>query len=182
MLIGLNGVSRSGKDSVAGVLVKKYGFRQIALATKIREILLDIDPWLEDADAWMSVLHEEFGGNWDRIKEASRDSVEYMISLGQSLRDRLDEDVWINAALPEGYDFERDGHIVISDIRQPNEVEFLYTWGGELWHIERPELGDEKRGMDDLLSGVRWDANIVNDGSLEDLEDTVSWIIEQDIK
>lgn len=182
MLIGLNGVSRSGKDSVAGVLVKRYGFKQIALATKIREILLDIDPWLEDADAWMSTLHKEFAGNWDMIKATSRDSVEYMISLGQSLRDRIDEDVWIVAAMPGGYNFERDGHIVISDIRQPNEVGFLYQWGGEIWHIERPELGGEKRGMDDLLSDIRFDANIVNDGTLEDLEETVSWIIEQDIK
>lgn len=34
--------------------------------------------------------------------------------------------------------------------------------------------------MDDLLSGVHWDANIVNYGTMADLEETVSWIMEQE--
>src|SRR5690348_9696548 len=105
MLIGLNGVSRSGKDSVAGILVRKYGFEQIALATKIREILLDLDPLVEDSNhdiVPLSEIYDDCRGNWDLIKAESFDSVELMIALGQSLRDRLDENVWINAALP-GY-------------------------------------------------------------------------------
>jgi hypothetical protein len=105
-----------------------------------------------------------------------------MIGLGQSARDVISEDVWLNAAFPTmSYDPQRDGHIVISDIRQPNEVEFLYQWGGELWYVERPGLDDaNKRGMDGLLKDAHFEARIVNDGTLADLEDTVSWIIEQD--
>ena len=174
-LIGLHGESRSGKDSVAGVLVREYGFRQVALATKIREILLDIDPWLEDADCWLDDLYDAAGGDWDQIKAKSKDSVEYMIALGQSLRDRISEDIWIDAA----FQTTLASHelVVVSDIRQPNEVEWLHSNGGELWKITRP--GTEARGMDDLLKGVHFDAHIVNDGSLDHLAETVRWIIEQ---
>lgn len=175
MLIGLHGVSRSGKDSVASVLVRDFGFTQIALATAIRSILLDLNPWLRDNDGdlvQLRWLYEECDGDWDVIKAKSKDSVEFMIRLGQSARDRIDEDVWINAALS---DVDPKAHIVVSDIRQPNEVEYIRSFGGELWKIERP--GTETRGMDDLLKGTRFDATIVNDGTLDDLSDTVHWLM-----
>lgn len=187
MLIGLHSDrSRAGKDSVAGILVRKYGFRQVALADAIRKMLLEIDPWVEDDSNYeivrLSQLHKDYNGDWDQIKATCRESVDLMIALGQSARDIISEDVWLNAAFPTmNYHPERDGHIVISDIRQPNEVEFLQRWGGELWYVERPSLDDSnKRGMDGLLRDAHFEARIVNDGSLADLEDTVSWIIEQD--
>lgn len=183
MLIALHGISRSGKDETAKILVRKYGFKQIALASAIRSLLLGINPLLEDNDGEVHTMQGLWHDNykdWDRVKAESRESVELMIRLGQSARDILGEDVWINAAFPNGYDQVLDGHIVISDCRQPNEVEFLYRYGGEIWKIERPELG-ESRGMDGLLKDVRFEATIVNDGSLADLETIVSNIIEQDI-
>lgn len=186
MLIGLHSDrSRAGKDSVAGILVRKYGFRQVALADAIRKMLLEIDPLVEDDNynvKRLSDIHWELDGDWDKIKADCRESVDLMIALGQSARDIISEDVWLNAAFPTmSYDPERDGHIVISDIRQPNEVEFLYQWGGELWYVERPSLDDStKRGMDGLLKDAHFEARIVNDGTLASLEDKVSWIIEQD--
>lgn len=176
MIIGLHGESRAGKDSVASILVRNYWFRQKALATPIRNILLDLNPWLRDNFGdlvQLRWLYEECGGNWDKIKAKSSDSVEYMIRLGQSARDNIHEDVWIESAFPAlGVD---DDNIVVSDIRQPNEVEFIRGLGGELWLIERP--GTEKRGMDGLLKDVKWDVRIDNTGTLEDLSNTVQFIM-----
>ena len=47
MIIGLSGYARSGKDTVAQVLVEKYGFQRIAFADKIREFLYDLNPRLD---------------------------------------------------------------------------------------------------------------------------------------
>lgn len=178
MLVGLNGESRSGKDSVAQILVRKYGFTQVALATAIRNILLDLDPWVHLNNGTLvelSVLHSNCGGDWDEIKARSRDSVEWMIKLGQSARSHVSEDVWLQAAFPFG---ERlSGNIVVSDIRQPNEVVFLHRHGGLLWRIERP--GTEKRGMDDLLKNVSIDAIIDNSGTIEQLEEILLSIMEK---
>lgn len=180
-LIGLNGASRSGKDSVAQILVRKYDFRQVALATAIRDILLDLDPLIICNDGntvFLKELYSMYSGDWDKIKAASSDSVEYMIRLGQSARNIISEDVWINAAFseinfPEGFS---NTNIVVSDIRQPNEVEYIHRFGGELWKIERPN--SEQRGMDGLLKGVNFDAHVYNDGTLQTLEEKVDWIIE----
>lgn len=182
MLIGLHGESRAGKDSVARILVEDFGFQQVALATRIRNILLDLNPWLRDNFGdlvQLRWLYEECDGDWDMIKAKSKDSVDFMIRLGQSARDNISEDVWIEAALGGvKYGFPPEGNIVISDIRQLNEVELIRAYDGELWKIERP--GTEKRDMDGLLKGVTFEANIVNDGTLKDLRDTVHWIMSQD--
>lgn len=182
MLVGLNGVSRSGKDSVARILVNKFGFEQRALADGIRKILLHLNPWLRDNDGdlvQLRWLYEECLGDWDLVKARSQDSVEFMIRLGQQARDTISEDVWLQAAFPDmTYNESIDGHVVISDIRQPNEVLFVQQWSGELWKVERP--GTKKRGMDSLIDQVSFDIEIDNDGSLEDLEDRVSSIMFQD--
>lgn len=178
MLVGLNGASRSGKDSVAAVLVEYYGFEQRALASGIRQILLDLNPWLRDNFGdlvQLKWLYEECDGDWDKIKAASRDSVEFMIRLGQSARDVIGEDVWVQSQFP-GMQHDSQKNIVVSDCRQPNEVEFIRSFGGELWHIERLET--QLRGMDDLLKGVEFDAEIQNFGTLEDLKNTVCLIME----
>lgn len=181
MLIGLHGESRAGKDSVARILVDQYGFEQRALATGIRTMLLDLNPWLRDNFGdlvQLRWLYEECDGDWDRIKASSKDSVEFMIRLGQSARDTISEDVWIQSQFPTmRFDVFKEGNVVISDIRQPNEVDFLRRWGGELWKVERK--GTEKRGMDSLLKDVKFDATIVNNGTLADLANTVGVIMEE---
>ncbi len=38
MIIGLSGLARSGKNTVADILTYKYGYRQLAFADTLREI------------------------------------------------------------------------------------------------------------------------------------------------
>ena len=42
--IGLVGYSQSGKDTVADILVKNYGYTRVAFADKIREFLYGLNP------------------------------------------------------------------------------------------------------------------------------------------
>jgi len=168
MLIGLSGASRAGKDSVAHILVKDYGFEQVALASAIRKILLDLDPMLNDEQSLVNVF-QRCDGDWDRVKAEAPGSVEWMISLGQSCRDNIGEDVWLRAAL-NNYDPSKN--MVISDCRQVNEVQWIRDHGGMLWKIFRPRL-EQFRGMDNLLDDVEFDAVLINDGSLEHLESLV---------
>jgi dephospho-CoA kinase len=44
MIIGLSGYAQSGKDTVAKVLVEKYGYRRVAFADPIRDLLYGMDP------------------------------------------------------------------------------------------------------------------------------------------
>lgn len=163
MLIALTGASRAGKDSTAHILVDKYGFEQVALATAIRNILLDLN--LDINGDGLRYIHQECGGDWDVIKAKYPESVDFMIRLGQSCRDNIGIDVWLRAAL-DSYDPSKN--VVVSDCRQPNEVEWVRSHGGLLWRVTRPGA-EQIRAMDNLLDGIEFDAVIVNDGTLDDL-------------
>ena len=65
MIIGLTGYARSGKDSVAKVLVDHYGFIRLAFADPIRDLLLEVNPILDKGNR-LSSLVDEYG--WDIAK------------------------------------------------------------------------------------------------------------------
>lgn len=172
-LIGLVGESRAGKDSVAGVLVSDFPFDQGVMADGIREILLGLNPIIKDNGGvvWELLdLYDQHHGDWDRIKAASSESVDYMIRLGQTCRDVLGTNVWLDRVLPVDWKPGKNG-LVISDVRQPNEYARIKQHGGQVWKIVRP--GTVKRGMDGLLDGLEFDAVIENRGSLSDLRGVV---------
>lgn len=170
-LIGLYGPSRAGKDETARILVEDFGFEQRAQAAAIRKILLGLNPLIQKDDGdilHMKTLFWECDNDWDKVKAVSRDSVDYMIRLGQTCRDEIGVDVWLNTAIPEIGSTKK---VVISDVRQPNEYAAIKARGGVIWKLHRP--GIEKRGMDGLLDSYEFDATIENRGSLSDLRGAV---------
>ena len=176
MLLGLYGNSRSGKDTTANVLVKNHGFEQRNMANPIRQVLLDINPplvWKDENDGLLrssNLVSEVVSWGWDIVKSRHPETVEWMISLGQGMRD-LDPDVWLNACIKELFT-----DLVIADVRQPNEAEFIHKYGGELWKVERKN--SQVRGMDGLLDDWDFAAIINNNGTIEELEETVEMILE----
>ena len=58
MIIVLTGYARSGKDSVAKVLVEQYEFTRVAFADKIKDLLVEMDPILENGHRLSSTLEE----------------------------------------------------------------------------------------------------------------------------
>lgn len=170
-VIGLVGNSRAGKDEVAKILVADFGYEQRAQAAAIRKILLGLDPLLKDDHGNIYSMRELFeicNENWDVVKAASKESVDLMIRLGQTCRDVLGLDVWLNTAFPP---IGSDVKVVISDIRQENEYDAVKARGGEVWKIIRP--GVEKRAMDGLLDHLEFDAVLYNNGTLVDLRGMV---------
>lgn len=169
LLIGLHGESRAGKDSVARFMVEDFGFVQRNMATPIRNILLDLNPIIKTDDGNLMSMQELFmvaGENWDTVKAMSRDSVDYMIRLGQSCRDHINKEVWLNTAINNP-----PRRLVIADVRQPNEYDAIVKKGGQVWKVDRP--GTEARGMDSLLQGYHFHNRIENRGSLADLRGIV---------
>lgn len=170
-LIGLYGPSRAGKDETAKILVQNYGFEQRAMAAGIREILLGLNPIVKDNGGvvWELLdLFDQHHGDWDRIKAACSESVDYMIRLGQVCRDVMGEGIWLDRVLNNVSEGDR---VVISDVRQPNEFDAIKARGGLIWKVTRPGL--IRRGMDGLLDDRQFDFHIENIGSLTDLRGQV---------
>lgn len=175
MLIGLYGPSRAGKDTVAGVLVGSYGFEQRNMAGPIRDVLRKINAPVElDEDSGYLLLDEvvETMG-WDDVKKFFPQTVEWMIALGQAMRD-IDESIWLNACVGVPYT-----DLVIADVRQPNEYAYIQNHGGEVWHVISNREAVQVRGMDGLLDNYYFDQTIDNSGTIEQLEELLLSIMEK---
>jgi hypothetical protein len=146
-IIALSGFARAGKDETAKVLVEEFGFKQVAFADKLREMLYQLDPlvafegpWLEEADGvTVQMVIDKFG--WDGYKETSygKEIRRLLQRLGtEAGRQTLWDSIWIDAALTG---FSADAKIVVSDARFFNEFDAVRSRGGEVWRIERPGVG-----------------------------------------
>lgn len=156
-IIGLTGHSRAGKDTVAGILVELYGYEQRVMADPIRQILVRMG----------LVCKEDVQTHgWDWIKEHYPETVDWMIGLGQAARDVIDPEIWLAPVFRNV-----PPRLVISDVRQPNEVEAIRKAGGVIWKVIRP--GTRPRAMDSLLDHYEFDCYIYNTRGLDALEPAV---------
>lgn len=174
MKIALIGLSRSGKDTVAEYLVKKYGMRNYKLSCGITEIIKKYFP--SDLEKGVKLRG-------------------HYIKIGQTLRE-LDEDVWVNYTLNKiNYLWGNLENLVISDVRQENEFlrlreegfKFIYVHcDDEIRYKRIKEKGEEipsfKDDPDKKVSCVAKkylsSINVIdNNGSLDWLYKNVDYII-----
>lgn len=91
-------------------------------------------------------------------------------------REVFDPDFWISQVI----DIDRGilDLLVITDVRFPNEAEAIKAEGGQIWHILRDGAGAGDHASEQALDPDLIDCFIHNDGTLEELEDTVRGILE----
>lgn len=109
MKIALVGKMRAGKDQLASYLIDKHNFKKFAFADGITEII------------------EKYYPNESK-KGKPRHHYQH---IGQALRE-LDTEVWINYLYQRVAEYEKEcgpSNIIITDVRQENEVESLKAHG-----------------------------------------------------
>jgi len=168
MLIGLSGYAQSGKDSVAEVLVRDFGFIRIAFADKIKELLYEMNPEIDQTKLRELVDAD----SWDEIKQNPKVR-KLLQDLGVGARVIFGEDFWVKQALAGMIDRKKYNY-VITDVRFPNEMEAIWALNGKIWRVERPGVGPVNDHISEHASkGIEEDCYISNSGTLETLRGTV---------
>lgn len=104
--VALVGNMRSGKNTFGDILVKEYGYTEISFADELKRICKELFP-------------EQFkNGNKPR---------EILQNVGQCMRS-IDYDVWVKA-LDRKIKHYDGKNLVITDVRYPNEVDYLRNNG-----------------------------------------------------
>jgi len=165
-LIGLTGYARTGKDTLASILVEKYGYRRIAFADTIRSFLYEVNPMVGcSPSGYLQDLVDLVG--WDKAKEEPQ--VRRLLQdLGVAARKLINEDVWITAALA---DLDPHEKVVIADVRFENEAAMIRLLGGQLWRVKRFNTSAVNDHVSEIeLDGYAVDQIFLNNGTVEDLE------------
>jgi hypothetical protein len=167
-LIAFTGYKGHGKSTAAGALMD-FGAQRVRFAQPLKRMLSALGlSWNEIDGDLKEQPCETLGGKTPRHA---------MQTLGtQWGRDCIDQDFWIrrwqvsaNNALAWGQD------VVVDDLRFPNEAEAVRELGGLIVRIERPGHPiDRSHESERCVADIRPDAVILNNGSYEDLVDTVA--------
>lgn len=175
-IIGLSGYARSGKNATGQILEDDYGFRQESFAQALKNVAAEINPLLRTERGPAFPLASLFAAyeDWDTVKDAVPAAREFLQRLGVACRDQIGPDVWVDA-LSRRLNSHPSARYVITDVRFPNEAEFITRLGGQVWRIERPGTGPANgHTSETALDSHDFDRVIVNDGSLADLRRTIS--------
>ena len=100
-LIGLSGYARSGKDTVAALLVKDHDFKAISFAKPMRDALEALNPYVSDEKgkypAPLKTVLAQYG--WENAKTSvyAKDLRRLLQNFGTEVgRSQFGEDFWVD--------------------------------------------------------------------------------------
>lgn len=169
MIIGLTGYAQSGKDTVAEYLVENHGYKRIAFADDIRELLYRMDPLVE-GHYHLKTLVDSRG--WDETKKIPE--VRRMLqSLGVGAREVFGDNFWVARAMLKINGFQ--DNCVITDVRFRNEAKAIKQYdNAQIWRIKRDGVGAVNSHISELeMDEYKVDQILVNRGTIEDLNNLV---------
>jgi hypothetical protein len=150
-LILLSGKARSGKNSVADILSRAYGFEQRSFAALLKEY----------AEKYFGLTRENM------TEEKTAVSRRIMQGLGQVFRGEVDPMYWVKK-IKDQMPNDSLSPVVITDARFINELRWGRGAGAMLWKIERENCPAIEAGADDsseteLEQWRDWDKIILNE-------------------
>lgn len=151
LVVGLSGYKQAGKDSVADILVRDYGFIKMSFADPIKEMVRDLDPmvgWSTDSccaecfdDPEPMYLSDLYSYGWtdQMIKDSEYgDEVRRIWQrFGTEVMRDEDSEYWVSRA-KGALEVSTAERVVFTDVRFENEAEFIYElrqtyWDGNEW-------------------------------------------------
>jgi hypothetical protein len=174
MILGLNGLKGSGKDTVAAYLIKEYQFERRAFADPLKKsvaALFDIPFHLVDNfknDPYMKVSLDS--DKSPALHQKTLTFREFLQRYGtEAHRGVFGEDFWLDHTLPKD-GFYSGRKIVITDCRFDNEAHRIHKCGGNVIEIRRPALNkSDTHESEQPLSPKLVDAILNNDKDLDHL-------------
>jgi len=180
LIIGFSGLARSGKNEASNALLD-YNFNVVAFADKLKEFLWNVNPYMRNAAdntyLCLQEVHKRYGG-WEGMKNSPYHNCyrQLMQNIGtEAGRGVLGSHIWIDAL---DHKLTVSKNYAITDIRFPNEEEYVRSRGGITIRIERPGLQKVNEHASEQLS-FESHYVILNNGSIEELHKKVANIYER---
>lgn len=142
MLVGISGFIGCGKSTVADQLTDQFGFRKDSFATSLKDAVALMFDWprnmIEGDTKQSREWREEVDEWWANKLGIPNFSPRLALQLigTDSLRNHFNEGIWF-MTLENRIRKNPDQHVVISDVRFPNEIEFIKNQGGIMVRVDR---------------------------------------------
>jgi hypothetical protein len=142
MLVGISGFIGCGKSTVADQLTGQYGFRKDSFATSLKDacaLMFDWPRHMIEGDTKESREWREIVDVWwaERLGIPNFSPRLALQLIGtDALRNHFNEGIWF-MTVENRIRKNPEQHVVISDVRFPNEIEFIKNQGGVMIRVDR---------------------------------------------
>lgn len=179
MLVGLTGYAGSGKDAAAAGLTAS-GWKRISFAEPLRQMLLMLNPVI-DVVEWKAIRLQDVVENqgWDGAKKLSEVRRLLQVMGTEVGREMIDDDLWTKLAKKSWDDYFAFGYdVVVTDVRFKNEADAIRFNGGKIIRIHRDGVKPANNHVSDTnVDLLTVDHEIVNNGTVEDLQKTLKTLL-----
>lgn len=144
MIIGIIGNKRSGKDTIADILVKEYSFSKYAFADPIKEICKTAFFW--DDEYINGSKKEVVDPQWGLSPREAMQRIGtelFQIELGKYLpnfKDVNGNSLWARRFQYWYENINDNQNVVVSDVRFSHEYQILKNLDSIFLKVERPQL------------------------------------------
>jgi hypothetical protein len=174
LIIGLTGTKNSGKDTIGNYLANKYAFTKICFAEPLKkscQVIFGFTNYqLNDVTA-----KEKIDPYW---KYSPREILQkvgtelFRDKLGQMF-ELIGDDIWVKILHRKITDMINDGvdRIVITDVRFPNEANYIKKQDGYIWKVTCSNVSPNKYSLhkSETNQSIIPDENINNDSTIKNL-------------
>jgi hypothetical protein len=165
-IISLSGLMGSGKDTVASILIKDYGYVKLSFSKALKDMIAAIFGWerallegdTNESRLWRDVEDKWWTGRLDfGVPITPRWVLQHVAT--EVMRQRFHPDIWILAVEKELAQSKQP--IVITDARFFNELSMLRYSGARIVGVHRrlpPNLDKFYRSVEEDLMGMGYSA------------------------
>lgn len=149
MIIGIMGKKRSGKDTLAEMLVEDWDFEQFSFAEPMREFARDVFGWDDD---WINNHKEEVDPYWGISYRQFMQNIgtEYFqYDLGKAFpkfKALTGRSIWVKRFIQHTIKHP-ETNFVISDVRFQHEADEIKKANGILLRVNRTNLEVDKKDL-----------------------------------
>ncbi|WP_394620962.1 hypothetical protein JNUCC0626_18265 [Lentzea sp. JNUCC 0626] len=183
-IIGVTGKKYAGKDTFARRLIEAHGFTRLAFADTLKSVMEHLNPVIPvEADesgivygpgAFPIATHLRLSqiletADWDTAKKL-REVRRLLQDHGVGIRQYVDPNVWVDVVRRKAE--ETDGPVIVTDVRFPNEAEWVQAAGGQLVRVYRNgQAADDTHVSETALDRWAVDAEIPNHDTIARLHE-----------
>jgi hypothetical protein len=189
-IIGICGFQSSGKDTVAQLLINKYGYHKLSFGGAIKDVVATLFDWsrdkleglTEDDRKWRETVDEWWAVALDMPNLTPRFVLQY---FGTDLfRKHWNEDFWVKVVEKKLSAYE---NVVVTDCRYANEIALITKNNGIIIQVHRqmPDWFDIYKNGEDVADAkklhssetnwirCKYDVIIQNTGTISDLHSNI---------
>lgn len=167
MIVGITGLKRSGKDTLAACSVER-GWKRYALADPIKEACKALFDWTPERIELMKETTDERWGISPRRAMQVIGTEVFRLALPDMIPGFTDA-FWIERMRME---YGRCDDMVVPDVRFPDEAQAIRDQGGKIIRIYRPGSKKDPHPSEAMVDSIKYDYAIVNEDSEAELKRT----------